>query len=153
MKMHQTQSQVAAEQVNEAIHVLLLKLNLTRLGQWSPKLENIHFLDLHVLSHAEHHPNATIGEMREVLQVPQSTLTSMIDRLEQRKLIRRAINPRDKRSYRIELTAAGHDVQREHHRVERLIAARMLAALPDDKDRRQFVRLLTEMTQKLLLDS
>ena len=151
-KRNRSGSPEAVEQVNEAIHVLLLKLKLTRLGHWSDKLENIHFLDLHMLSHAEHHPDDTIGEMRQVLQVPQSTLTSMIDRLEERGLIRRAVNPRDKRSYRIELTAAGQEVQREHHRVERMIAARMLEALPDDKARQQFVRLLTAMTQGLQSD-
>lgn len=139
----------AVDQVNEAIHVLLLKLNLTRLGQWSPKLEDIHFMDLHVLSHAEAHPDDTVGQMRELLQVPQSTLTSMIDRLERRDLIRRTINPRDKRSFRLELTPAGQDIQREHRRVERLIARRMLEALPNDQARRQFVRLLSEMTTRL----
>ena len=96
----------ALEQINDAIHVLLLKLHLTRLGHWSDKLEDIQFLDLHVLSHAEHHADNTIGALREVLHIPQSTLTSMINRLEKRGLIRRAINLGDKRSYRIELTRA-----------------------------------------------
>jgi DNA-binding MarR family transcriptional regulator len=149
MKSVRSRSSKAAEQVNDAIHVLLLKLHLTRLGQWSNKLEDIHFLDLHLLSQAEHHPEDAIGDVRKVLQVPHSTLTSMIDRLEKRGLIRRAINTRDKRSYRLELTASGREVQREHHRVERLIAGRMLAALPDEKTRQEFVRLLGAMTQRL----
>jgi DNA-binding MarR family transcriptional regulator len=144
--------QDAVEQVNAAIHALLLKLNLTRLGQWSEKLEDIHFLDLHLLSHAEHRPDDTVGEMRRVLQVPQSTLTSMIDRLEKRRLVRRAIHPKDKRSFRIELTTAGQEVQREHRRVEKLIAGRLLDALPDDRARQQFVRLLTAITLKLTSD-
>ena len=151
MKATPARSASAAERVNDAIHVLLLRLNLTRLGRWSSKLENIHFLDLHVISYAEHHPDHTIGQMREVLQVPQSTLTSMIDRLEGRGLVRRAIHPRDKRSYRLELTAEGHGVQREHRRVERRIAARMLDALPDAKARNQFVRLLSTMARNLQL--
>lgn len=149
MKGNRAKRTEAVEQVNASLHVLLMKLNLTRLGRWSDKLEAIGFLDLHVLSYAEHHPHGTLGEMREVLQVPQSTLTSMIDRLEQRGLIRRAINVRDKRSYRIELTPAGREVQREHRRVEKLIAGRMLEALPDDKSRQQFVRLLATMTDNL----
>lgn len=152
MKKDRVEPPPAVHQVNEAIHVLLRSLNLTRLGRWSDKLEDLHFLDLHALSHAEHHPEGTLSEMRGVLQVPQSTLTSLIDRLERRGLVRRAIHSRDKRSYRIELTAAGRAVQREHHRVERRIAGRMLDALPDDESRHQFVHLLTAMTRKLKAD-
>jgi DNA-binding MarR family transcriptional regulator len=139
----------AVDEVNAALHALLRHLNLTRLGQWSDKLEDIHFLDLHLLSHAELHPHDTVGEIRRVLAVPQSTLTSMIDRLEKRGLVRRAINPRDKRSFCIVLTNAGRGVQREHHRVEKRIARRMLDALPCDRDRQEFVRLLGAMTEKL----
>jgi DNA-binding MarR family transcriptional regulator len=73
----------------------------------------------------------------------------MIDRLERRGLLRRTIHPRDKRSFRLELTAAGRAVQREHHRVEMLIARRMLESLPNEAARRQFVELLSQMTERL----
>lgn len=139
----------AVERVNEALHMMLCRLHFTRLGLWSDKLDDINFLDLHVMAYAEEYPEHTLGEMREYLQVPQSTLTSIIDRLERRGLIERAINARDKRSYLIKLTPAGEEVQREHRRVERLIARRILAALPSAKARKEFVSLLTEITQRL----
>jgi len=139
----------AIERVNEALHVMLHRLNFTRLGLWSDKLEDINFLDLHVMAYAEESPDHTLGEMREFLQVPQSTLTSIIDRLERRGLIERAINVRDKRSYLIKLTPAGEEVQREHHRVERLIAQRILEALPTAKARNEFISLLTVIIRRL----
>jgi DNA-binding MarR family transcriptional regulator len=139
----------AIERVNEALHILMHRLNFTRLGLWSDKLEDINFFDLHVMAYAEESPDHTLGEMREYLQVPQSTLTSIIDRLERRGLIERAINARDKRSYLIKITPAGEEVQREHHRVEHMIAKRILEALPSAKARKEFVSLLTEMTRRL----
>lgn len=149
MKRPGKPSSAAVDSVNDAVHVLLRELYLTRLGKWSAKLDGIHALDLHVLSYAEKHPQHTMGEMREAVDVPQSTLTSMIDRLEEQGLIRRAINPRDKRSFRIMLTAAGRAVQREHHRVDRLIAGRILEALGDARARTQFVQLLARMSRNL----
>src|SRR5690349_16340004 len=100
------------EDLNACVHqVLLFRLHFVRLDLWSDKLENLQYLDLGVLSFAELKAEHTIGEIREFLEVPQGTLTSVINRLEKRGLLRRATNPKDKRSYRIELTAEGVEVQ------------------------------------------
>ncbi|WP_394829705.1 MarR family winged helix-turn-helix transcriptional regulator [Pendulispora albinea] len=137
------------EELNAALHVLLLRLNLARLDLWSDKLVGISFLDLHALSFAEEKPDHTLAEMREFLQVPQSTLTSIIDRLEKRELLMRTIHPTDKRSYRIALTERGLDVQREHHRVERMLMRKILDALPDPDDRAAFLKLFRKIARKV----
>jgi DNA-binding MarR family transcriptional regulator len=138
------------EDLNACIHeVLLFRLHLVRLDLWSEKLENLQYLDLGVLSFAELKAEHTVGEIREFLEVPQGTLTSVIDRLEKRGLVRRAVNARDKRSYRVELTAQGVEVQREHRRVSRLISRKMLEALPTAEERSQFVELFRKMRSGL----
>jgi DNA-binding MarR family transcriptional regulator len=137
------------EHLNDAFHVLLLRLNIARLDLWSDKLAGISYLDLHAMSFAESQPDHTLAEMREHLQVPQSTLTSLIDRLEKRGLVRRSIHPTDRRSYLIELTDKGVEVQQEHHRVERLLMRKILDALPSAGERTQFVELFRKIVAKL----
>ncbi|XYH98790.1 MarR family winged helix-turn-helix transcriptional regulator [Sorangium sp. So ce1128] len=137
------------EQLNAALHVLLLRLNLARLDLWSDKLAGIGYLDLHAMSFVEEKPDHTLAEMRAYLQVPQSTLTSILDRLEQRGLVRRGVHPTDRRSYLIELTKKGIELQREHHRVERLIMRKILDALPDAGERAQFVELFRKIASRV----
>jgi DNA-binding MarR family transcriptional regulator len=137
------------EALNGAIHALLLRLNLARLDLWSDKLAGVGYLDLHAMSFIEERPDHTLAEMREFLQVPQSTLTSIIDRLERRGLVRRSVHPRDRRSYLIELTEQGLALQREHHRVERLIMRKILDALPEPHERAQFVELFRKIASRI----
>jgi len=142
-------SRPQVEQLNDALHALLLRLNLARLDLWSDKLAGIGYLDLHAMAFIEEQPDHTLAAIRDYLQVPQSTLTSIIDRLEQRGLVRREVHPTDRRSYRIELTGRGLDVQREHHRVERLIMRKILDALASPADRARFVALACEIASKV----
>jgi DNA-binding MarR family transcriptional regulator len=136
-------------ELNAAIHVLLLRLNLARLDLWSDRLAGMGYLDLHTLAFVEERPDHTLAQMREFLQVPQSTLTSIIDRLERRGLVRRTIHSKDRRSYRIELTDEGVALQREHHRVERLVMRKILDALPDPDERATFVALFRKIASRV----
>ena len=45
-------------------------------------------------------------------------LTSMIDRLEKKNLIKRAISTKDRRSYKLELTEEGRKTQVEHDKFD-----------------------------------
>jgi DNA-binding MarR family transcriptional regulator len=61
----------------------------------------------HILSLlAQQHPR-TVGELHEGLAHKRSTLTSILDRLAERKLITREPSPTDRRTFLIDLTAEG----------------------------------------------
>ena len=51
--------------------------------------------------------STTIGELCRVVGYDSGAMTRLIDRIEEKELIRRVINPRDRRSYRLELTPLG----------------------------------------------
>lgn len=53
-----------------------------------------------------------LSELNRVFGLKPSTLTSLLDRLENRKLISRRINPTDRRSWIIEIRAEGERVAR-----------------------------------------
>ena len=56
-------------------------------------------------------------------------LTSMIDRLEKKNLIKRAISTKDRRSYKLELTEEGRKTQVEHDKFEAEFYARIINSL------------------------
>jgi DNA-binding MarR family transcriptional regulator len=65
----------------------------------------------------------TPSELAEELGLAPTTLSAMIDRLVQKKQVRRVRHPDDGRSYRLELTARGRETNlRNARRLERLVA-------------------------------
>lgn len=64
-------------------------------------------LEGHLLTYLNSYAPAPISELIQVFGVKQSTFTSMLDRLEEAGLLRRAINPDDRRSFLIHITDEG----------------------------------------------
>ena len=61
----------------------------------------------HLLTYLGGYAPASVVELVRVFGMKQSTLTSMLDRLERAGLVRREVNPADRRSFLIHLTRAG----------------------------------------------
>lgn len=64
----------------------------------------------HFLSYLASYSPAPIGELVRVFGIKQSTFTSLLDRLEKAGLVRREMNPGDRRSFLIHITDAGRDL-------------------------------------------
>lgn len=71
----------------------------------------------HLISYLRTYAPAPIGELVRVFGIKQSTFTSMLDRLEQAGLIRREMNPGDRRSFLIHITDEGRALAEESNRV------------------------------------
>lgn len=84
---------------------------------------------LHGIREGAHSP----GELARLWQVTPAVITGVVDRLEQRGLVRRASDPRDRRRLRLALTEAGLAASEE---VERALmddlAAQLATASPQD---------------------
>lgn len=128
--------------------VLLNKMRSDRLETWSEKLKGISKMELHILLLVQGRPDIVLGEIRDRLDVPNSTLTGVIDRMEKQGLARRTISTRDRRSYGLELTEKGKEVRREHDRILLMLASNMLAAL-DGEERTTFIRLLSKVADNM----
>ena len=83
-----------ARVVSDLVHLVLFALRIDRLGTWSKRLEGITPLELHILKLVAERPDTILIEIRKLLGIPHSTLTSAIDRLERRSLLRRAVSHR-----------------------------------------------------------
>jgi DNA-binding MarR family transcriptional regulator len=75
----------------------------------------------------------TISDLSERLQVKHHSAVNIVDRLVERKLVRRQLGARDRREKHLELTAAGASLIEKlaavHHKEIRNRSAEMIAAL------------------------
>jgi DNA-binding MarR family transcriptional regulator len=67
-------------------------------------------LEGHVLTYLRKYAPAAVGELIRVFGVKQSTFTSLLDRLENAGLVRRELNPGDRRSFLIHITDRGREL-------------------------------------------
>ena len=75
-------------------------------------------LEGHILTYLRTYAPAPVGELVRVFGVKRSTLTSLLDRLEESGLVRREINPDDRRSFLVHISAQGRELT---GRVNRLL--------------------------------
>jgi DNA-binding MarR family transcriptional regulator len=89
-------------------------------------------LEGHVLTYLRSYAPASIRDLVRVFGVKQSTFTSLLDRLERGGLVRRTINPDDRRSFLVHITDQGSELGRR--------LTRHLRTLEDDIRHRVEVR-------------
>jgi len=107
-------------------------------GGTSPSMP---WLDLHMLQVIADRGEVEVKALREHFRLPRSSVTSVINRLEERGLIVRRIHPHDRRSYLLAVTAAGQKVQEEHSQRDRQMARSFLLPL-SRAERAMLVELL-----------
>jgi MarR family transcriptional regulator, lower aerobic nicotinate degradation pathway regulator len=103
----------------------------------------------HLIAYLNSYAPAPIGELVRVFGIKQSTFTSLLDRLEGAGLVRREMNPADRRSFLIHITDAGRARAEQSNRIllelEDAIRSRV-----DDRDMQGFqavMRAIEEVTQ------
>lgn len=70
----------------------------------------------HILSHLAASGDSTIAELHRALAHRRSTLTSILDRLAERRFITRESDPNDRRSFIVRLSKRGKTVAAQVHR-------------------------------------
>jgi DNA-binding MarR family transcriptional regulator len=85
-----------------------------RIGLFIARLADpvVNQAEAHVLAHLAATGSSTIGEVHRAFGHKRSTLTSILDRLEHRKLIVRTSDARDRRTFLVALTKDGRAAAR-----------------------------------------
>jgi DNA-binding MarR family transcriptional regulator len=135
------------EELNILIHALINTVRFP--GAWSDMLNNIPPIDLKLMTLVWQKPDIIIKEIRDIMELPGSTVTSSINRLVHRGWLKRVRSPRDRRSYGLMISESGRIIQKEHDRVDRVIVANILKALGTEDERLQLISLLTEAVKHL----
>jgi DNA-binding MarR family transcriptional regulator len=97
--------------------------------------------EAHVLAHLAGAGESTIGEVHRAFGHKRSTLTSILDRLEQRRLIARTSDQRDRRTFVVSLTRSGRVAARRVSDHLEAFERRALQTVPP-ADVRAFLRVL-----------
>jgi len=63
--------------------------------------------EAHILCHLHEAGDSSIGDLHQAFARKRSTLTSVLDRLDARGLVKRELSPRDRRSFVVSLTRTG----------------------------------------------
>lgn len=130
------------QSIDKVWHELIVSVQKTSDELWKDKLEGVSTIEISILSIIERKPDVILKEIVEILGIPGSTLTSAIDRLEKRGLLRRVISQRDRRSFGLELTNEGRIAQQEHRESEKVLWEKILGSYETSRERRELITLL-----------
>ncbi|MBC3798216.1 MarR family winged helix-turn-helix transcriptional regulator [Acetobacterium tundrae] len=137
------------QKFSAAMHMIYKRLYSLHQDLDSVFPEDITNSELNVLSFVRTHPGAFLKEISQSLNLPGSTLTSVVDRLECRRLVHRMVSERNRRSYSLELTEDGMRISALHEDVEKKMWESMLGALDSDTDREKLINLLETISHGL----
>ncbi len=129
------------ERIDILFHKAIKLFNKNTMLASSELLKGVTPLEIQVINLIIDSPEATIKSINQDLNIPNSTLTCIINRLEDKQIIKRAINMKDKRSYALRLTDKGVMLQEEHIKMEYALYKSILNAFKTDEERITFIRL------------
>jgi len=132
------------EAINRAFHQVWFAVMFDRPDTRSENMQTLSFIDMHLIGIANENPDYILKEIRDILKVPQTTLSSIVGKLEKLGFIRRVINHRDMRSFSIEVTEKGKRMHEEHKADDRKKAEHLLGLLDAD-ERDDFIRLFRKV--------
>lgn len=98
------------ERFNDIYHTYI-RQNLSSVLDYPKELKDLSTIDISVINIVSSNPGIIVGEIAEHLKIPNSTLTSSLNRLENKGIAKRVISTRDRRSFSIELTQKGRFLQ------------------------------------------
>ena len=136
------------EAINKAFHQIWFGVMFNRPDFKSEHIQKLSFIEMHLIGMADDHPDMILKEIREYLRIPQTTLSSIIAKLERQGLLRRIINRRDMRSFSLEVTGAGRRIRETHKKYDLEQARESILALDED-ERDEFIRLFRKVANKV----
>lgn len=110
------------------------------------RLQGIGFLEIKVLKLIYFNPSCKIKDFIDMLGVPNSTFSNVINRLVKKNLVNRMIDNSDLRSFGLKLTLYGRDAIKEHLDAEIGIFERILDNL-EEEERNEFIRIMKKIVE------
>lgn len=137
------------DELKELAHVMLEKSNYKDLEERYSRIQQLSTNEISIIRIISEKEEVIIKDILEEVQVPKSTLTSMIDRLEKRDLICRAISNKDRRSYKLLLTEEGKKTQEEHVKFEQEVYGKIIASLDNYEEREMLLNLIKKIINNM----
>lgn len=137
------------QELNKVWHRIFKTARYRELNETFDFIDGLSTTEISVISMVAYNKEIVLKDIINELQLPKSTLTSMIDRLEKRGFLKRVINPNDRRCYCLELTKQGMQLEKQHQESETAIFSTLLKALDTPEKRDSLIKLVTEIIENL----
>ena len=134
--------------IDKAFHQIWFAIMFNRPDYQSEDVQKLSFIEMHLIGIAYNNPDMILKEIRERLRIPQTTLSSIIAKLEKLKILCRIINPRDMRSFSLEVTDLGRQIRNTHKEHDYKQAKEMLLAL-EENERDEFIRMFQKAANNM----
>lgn len=106
-------------------------------------------LEVGILNLLDWDPGLSLKQYAQLLHAPNSTVTSAVNRLENREVLRREIHPDDRRSFRLVLTDLGKELARYRAEEKERLFGDLYDALGDKENREALLLLLEKVKTSL----
>lgn len=123
------------EKLNTLIHRLQLGI-----------FNKTHCIDDFIIETVNKDPNITIKDLQSMFDIPQSTLSSAISRLCDKKILKRYISEEDTRSFTLQLTEEGEKSFGD--RIDIKAVEKAVSKLDSDGEIDELIRLLEKIVEK-----
>ncbi len=126
-------------------------LGMDQIKDFEQKFSNFLSLttnEISVIQIVSENPDIILKSICEILNLPKSTLTNTINRLEEKGYLFRTITKKDLRSYGLSLTEKGIMAQKEHIEYEHQMFGKILGTLVAE-ERIELLTLMKKITKNL----
>ena len=134
---------------NHLCHYIAMSSDYKNLEDKYTLLKSLDENEISIIRIVSQEDEVIIREIGNILKVPKSTLTSIIDRLEKKDFIIRTISKKDRRSYKLELTDKGKKAQEEHDEFEYEFYGKIIKSLNTFEEREEFIRLIKQIASNI----
>ena len=129
--------------------VILEPNNKVKLIEEFPRVEKLSSMEIKIIEIVYSKEDVIFKEICSILDIPKSTLTSAIDRLERLNYVTRVISKRDRRSYGLILTDEGYEVQSEYLAFEKKLSGYILSGLDTNQEKEMLLELLRKIANNI----
>lgn len=133
--------------LDSLMHLFYKRMNNFNVEINSTYFQGVTSIEISILGIVGESPDVILKEIGEQLQVPASTLTNAVDRLEKRNLLMRSISKRDRRSFGLILTDEGRKLYQEHEKAEQITWNKILGTLENDEEVELFLSLMKKIAE------
>ncbi len=137
------------EEFSDLWKLFVSSSNEDKIREEFPRIYKLTTMEIRIISIVYSSEDVILKEICTALEIPKSTLTSAIDRLERLNYINRVISNRDRRSYGLKLTEEGYEVQNEHLAFERKLYGYLLNSLDTNEEREMLLQLLRKIVKNI----
>jgi len=137
------------QELSDLWHSMLHASKYRKIEEEYKRLNELTSIEIGIIRIIFQKEDVILKEICSILEIPKSTLTNAIDRLEKRNYIKRVISNKDRRSFGLVLTEEGKILQKEHTDFEKAIYGQFLNYLDTHEEKEAFLKLLRKVVHKM----